>query len=258
MNWSDEDVRSAVDAMVKHDRSGEIECRLTAPMLRAVMDRAIELLAARGGTMTADAVRSDLDVMHSAASSTASCNAARARIEDHIAAQGVRIAALEGARPEPCCARDRDHDGNCDRHPIGTVARIEQHVSELERSLENARKERDAALWLAERRRQDRADALRVTTTDGLSASEWVARAGKAERERDEVRQMHAANVEAGARVSAAFDAAGVGGPRDGVLTRALALLKERDAALADNAALLERLKGLEATESLRKVGALP
>lgn len=43
-----------------------------------------------------------------------------------------------------------------------------------------------AAEELAERRRQDRADALSVTTTDGLSASEWVARAGKAERERDE------------------------------------------------------------------------
>lgn len=51
---------------------------------------------------------------------------------------------------------------------------------------EDAERGRKEALVLAERRRQDRADALNVTTKDGLTASEWVARTGKAERERDE------------------------------------------------------------------------
>jgi hypothetical protein len=41
---------------------------------------------------------------------------------------------------------------------------------------------------LAERRRQDRADALSVKSRDGLLSSEWLARTGKAERERDEAR----------------------------------------------------------------------
>ena len=37
-----------------------------------------------------------------------------------------------------------------------------------------------------DRLRQDRADALSVTTREGLGASEWIARTGKAERERNE------------------------------------------------------------------------
>lgn len=39
---------------------------------------------------------------------------------------------------------------------------------------------------VSERRRQERADALNVKTTDGLTSSEWILRTGKAERERDE------------------------------------------------------------------------
>ena len=40
-----------------------------------------------------------------------------------------------------------------------------------------------------ERLRQDRSDALSVTSRDGLLASEWVARTGKAERELAEARE---------------------------------------------------------------------
>lgn len=48
----------------------------------------------------------------------------------------------------------------------------------------------------------------------------------KTKDEETQVRRMHEANVEAGARVAAEFDKVGVGNPKDGVLTRALALLE--------------------------------
>ena len=68
------------------------------------------------------------------------------------------------------------------RKPSEGVFKLERIIA----TLDMARTERDEALALAERRRQDRADALSVMSTDGLLSSEWVLRAGKAERERNE------------------------------------------------------------------------
>lgn len=56
-------------------------------------------------------------------------------------------------------------------------------VSALESRLAEAEKERDRLVAENDRLRQDRYDALSVTSKDGLLASEWVARTGKAERE---------------------------------------------------------------------------
>lgn len=33
----------------------------------------------------------------------------------------VGLPAVAGAKPPPCCKRDHDGDGNCDRHPVGKV-----------------------------------------------------------------------------------------------------------------------------------------
>jgi len=57
-----------------------------------------------------------------------------------------------------------------------------------DRKIEEQTKEIERLEELAERRRQDRADALNVKSRDGLLSSEWLARTGKAERERDEAR----------------------------------------------------------------------
>ena len=70
------------------------------------------------------------------------------------------------------------------------------HARETERA-DAATRERDEARALADRRWQDRRDALSVTSTDGLLSSEWVLRAGQAERERDDARRDAAANAEA-------------------------------------------------------------
>jgi len=45
--------------------------------------------------------------------------------------------------------------------------------------------------------------------------------------ESDNLRRMHAANVDAGERLAREFDAAGIGNPCDGALTRAKALLED-------------------------------
>ena len=97
-----------------------------------------------------------------------------------------------------------------------------QEVERLTRERDNERR------WRAEADAE--LDAARFAKADAL-------------KERDDARAIHAANVEAGARVSKAFDEAGVGNPQDGVLTRALALLKLFDEARSDNAALLADAK---------------
>lgn len=60
--------------------------------------------------------------------------------------------------------------------------RSERRLREEQRDIVEAAEKRVAELEaLAERRRQERLDALSVTTREGLSASEWVLRTGKAE-----------------------------------------------------------------------------
>src|SRR5881397_843170 len=59
-----------------------------------------------------------------------------------------------------------------------------------------------------DRLRQDRADALSVRSREGLLSSEWVARTGKAERERDEARARAEANLCSVARIQGELDEA--------------------------------------------------
>lgn len=66
--------------------------------------------------------------------------------------------------------------------------------------LESLRAENEALKAVNDRLRQDRLDYSAVTTTEGLNASEWIWRTGKAERERDAERARAdalAARVEA-------------------------------------------------------------
>ena len=125
------------------------------------------------------------------------------------------------------CAHGRDPWDRCDECGEETAinallkvrAKLEEHISGLEKSLENARKERDETLALAERRKQDRDDALSATTTEGLSASEWQLRTGKAERERDEaVREVDRLSRDGGAALLRVMD------ERDRALARCAAL----------------------------------
>lgn len=66
----------------------------------------------------------------------------------------------------------------------GTAAMAEavSEVEQLRAKLEAAEAERDEAEELAQRRWQDRYDALNAQTTEGMSAAEWQMRTGTAER----------------------------------------------------------------------------
>ncbi len=66
-----------------------------------------------------------------------------------------------------------------------TKAHYEERIAKLEA-------ERDDLTALAERRRIDRHEALSVHTKEGLLASEWVARTGKAEAQ---VKELKAENA---------------------------------------------------------------
>lgn len=87
---------------------------------------------------------------------------------------------------------------------LSSDGRIEELVEHALALISEATEERKALEVLAERRKQERLDALSVTTTEGLNASEWMLRTGKAERERDEARRLHGKLVlDASAKVAA-------------------------------------------------------
>jgi hypothetical protein len=107
----------------------------------AVATCAVELAAARGGTMTAteyidamDRYREDEDQ--------------RPRVDSHFAALGARNAALEARIDADALAAKANIEGWRDtaKDRAATIQRLEQHVSDLEKSLENVRADRDAAL----------------------------------------------------------------------------------------------------------------
>lgn len=104
--------------------------------LAAVGSEAAELLAARGGTMTAEQVAvlraqaTQENTKHWSAQSPFPASDVLALL-DSLSAQGARIAALEQALRE-------SHAGATGTHQMRIEA-LEQHVSELEKSLENVR-----------------------------------------------------------------------------------------------------------------------
>lgn len=128
-------------------------------VVTVIMTATAELLEARGGTMTADDVEEWLGYMDSAHGDTSP-------LRQHLTAQGARNAALD------------------------------QHISELEKSLENARKERDAALrdrdahatnaevW--RKRVHDAAEALADVLPGEVGRLDLLARISDLKRQRDE------------------------------------------------------------------------
>lgn len=78
-------------------------------------------------------------------------------------------------------------DGFASEHAtIGFLCGLPAEVAAIKRERDALRAE--VVRWKAENTRlfRDRYDALSVTSREGLLSSEWVARTGKAERERDE------------------------------------------------------------------------
>lgn len=217
--------------------------------LEDVATLAVELVAARGGTMTADGIATAKAVVYNRRADEKRCREEVDNLVEHIAAQGARVAVLEAENEKVlrmCSdARDKaerleaqfpremrectivlmrcdlghtwltatnwiDHGcRTCERNSLRELFDAsEEGNRELVRRAQQAEAERDAAVRLAERRRQDRADALSVKTAEGLSASEWVLRAGKAERERDEPKARCAALSAAGQVLSEHVDKA--------------------------------------------------
>jgi hypothetical protein len=221
--WSDEEVEQGRMAWAA---SGTANYCPSRAEVEAIMTRSVELVAARGGTMTAEDLALRLSRLRRALASFGTefaglLDQSLHEIERHIAAQGARVAVLEEERDE---ARG-NVEGNenawrlADARADAAVAEADQlrdrltasedSVRELTRRAQQAEAERDAAAKLAEQRRQDRLDALSVKTTEGLSASEWVLRAGKAERERDELKARRTTLSAAGQVSSEHVDKAG-------------------------------------------------
>jgi hypothetical protein len=219
----------------------------------------IEGLAARGGTMTAE----DLDFAETHLSTFRAD--VTGSVFDHLRAQGTRIAALE-TDARRCCPRDHNADGDCDRHPVGTVARLEQHnleakraadeyrkrmeetldqvgrlnqhISDLEKSLESARKERDEA---------ERERVKAVISRDGARSErdEYAKAEEEATRAQERIGMKPVRSSEAIQTLVRERDAAVAS--RDALdaecssAARGANMLKEQlDAAVADNAALPE------------------
>jgi uncharacterized membrane-anchored protein YhcB (DUF1043 family) len=162
----------------------------------------LEGLAARGGTLTAVEFSGALAMVdeHCADRAVAS-------IQAHATAQGARIAALE-ADARRCCPRDHNADGDCDRHPVGTVARLEQHNLEAKRAADEYRKRMKETLDQVGRLNQHISDLekslenARKELDDTIRSSAELYRHVVAER--DEVRQhWKTADEERGAELSA-------------------------------------------------------
>lgn len=123
----------------------------------AAAAKAVELVAARGGTMTEDELSSDLLMI------TENWRTTGVALREHISAQGARIAAMEKLVSELKQERERQSAfarEEIDRRERAEVlaatlrasqSALQEHISDLEKSLENARKERSEAQNASER-----------------------------------------------------------------------------------------------------------
>jgi hypothetical protein len=132
MKWTDKEI----EAMWR-------TCPDFAPPPAVVMKIAtcaVELAAARGGTMVPLEREALLDALP--------YTDQREAMAGHLAAQGARIAALEARIAADALAAKANIEGWRDtaKDRAATIQSLEQHVSELEKSLENVRSDRDAAL----------------------------------------------------------------------------------------------------------------
>jgi hypothetical protein len=93
MDWSDEEVEEGCKAFADVNPEGETD--LSRREVRAIMTRAVELAAARGGTMEGGALEGDLLTV---ASRPEPLPDTATRLRQHIAALGARNAVLEAER----------------------------------------------------------------------------------------------------------------------------------------------------------------
>lgn len=281
MNWSDDAVRKARNAGYAAAPTGAHLGEMDDAVILAVMDSAADILAARGGTMTADGVdRAMTTILHGGGPQIS------AELREHVAVQGARIAALERHVTElegdltrlqneaqqghltPDLYRTNGGRGAAEAvsgqmsAATSQIMELTQYISGMEKSLARADTERDeheamGNKCIAElRARQRDIDEARNARSD-------------AERERDQHKQsaeLWRKRVEAAADALADVLPGEVG--RLDLLARITELkrhraeamekiqsaLSERDEAVADSAALLEA--GSELLECV--VGVMP
>lgn len=244
MTWNDEDL---ADVMRRGQLAKPLGVHFWAPpaeALRAIMTRAVELVAARGGAMTADHLEHTLKNIGNPMMTGEFLRA-------HISAQGARLAAAEAERETLRVDWSREVDLRGQTQLALTEMRKERDAARVsagasrdllakaEADLATARQLHGALILEAsaqvsalekeiaalkvesERRRQERYDALSAQTTEGLSAAEWQLRTGKAERENVGLRSQVETLTAAGAVLSAHVDKTA------GETPSALALLSE-------------------------------
>lgn len=198
--FSDEEV-SRCEALMSQPVQPTGTDDLRRATVRRMMEATAELLAARGGTMDASTFhRWQLfsTELRGGAADLASA------ILAHATAQGARIAALEAKAKADEAAARANIEGWRDtaKSREAAMKRLEHHISDLERSLENVRQERDEATDKARRLREELSGHIRA----GVETAEILA---------------------------------GPGGPLgEGIVAGAKRVASERDEALADNAAL--------------------
>jgi hypothetical protein len=137
--WSDEDI---ANGCVAFGPGGPSDVR---EHVRSVMTFAVELAAARGGTMTAEDIAECRRLFGLPPAAKGWGDETVRDLLNHIAAQGTRVAVLEAERNT---WRKAAEEGGRDREAVmrtqaERIAALDQHVSDLEKSLENARTERD-------------------------------------------------------------------------------------------------------------------
>jgi hypothetical protein len=126
--WSEEEVRKAADVRDRACERADVDV-MAHIGVAAIMSYAVELAAARGGTMTAESLSMALvDVERNLA-------ATGPRIREHISAQGARVAALEQEK--------RNLEGG-NRLLAERLHGAEESVRELTRRAQLAEAERDS------------------------------------------------------------------------------------------------------------------
>jgi len=223
MQWSEDEKGTLGGAWAKVMRANGLEREAQVldaswyEAVCAVASRAVDLAAARGGPMAADALE---HLLKNAAPEHPMSDGWDALLRQHIAAQGARIAALEAERTGRVTAELATAIKERDEARLQMKHGWDRHA-EKDRAYGEALKERDEAR----------------TTLAVLRDSEEVWRK----------------RVEAAAAALADVLPGEVG--RLDMLARVAELKRQRDAAVADNAALLVHLRRMVAEVGAQETG---
>lgn len=264
MNWTDGQAHEA------WKRSGAVGHGYEG--MRLAMTYALELAAARGGTMTADELEKALNAV-----ALSQVGHGADRLREHIAARGARVVALEEALRH----RERTWAEKCRE-----VEALERAVAALEEQVRAADLERDEAASLYQHERKQRQDAEQVSMECGQRTRAAEGRCATLEAELakqtnllSEERRFHVYDVDELSEVKAELARLKPSGqvaederslrsglaafvfyetrrPLDDALSRLAAAAQEREAVLADNAALTlvaEAVRGI--TQDLAENG---